>query len=106
MRQFELQPQDEIRVFLFREQVSTAAAGAINHAVLDAVTVSLFAEEPPAVETFAVEQRNKSSLLWRRNASRQKTGGQCRRESGKIFRARRFHQAMNSIAANETVEAS
>src|SRR5947208_4721297 len=41
MLQFEFQSQDEIRVFLFREQVSTSAAGAINHAVLDAITVSL-----------------------------------------------------------------
>ncbi len=61
--QLELKAQDEIIKFLFREQISTAAQGAIDDSVGDAVTRAVLAGEFPARQRFPIEQGNEPRVV-------------------------------------------
>jgi hypothetical protein len=55
--QFELEPENEVRVGLFGKQVPAAFLRTNDHAVARGVTGSDASDEPPAVERLAVKER-------------------------------------------------
>ena len=61
-RQPELEPQDEVRVFLFRQKIAAAFWGTDDFAVADQIAVTCFAQQRPALQGLPVKQRNESRL--------------------------------------------
>jgi len=60
--EFIIEPKDEVRELLFREQVSAAVASAVNHAIRNSVTSPAFAVQRPTLQTFPIKKGNESRL--------------------------------------------
>src|SRR5207302_6142687 len=70
--QFVLEPQNEVRKFLFCEQVSASTPGTKNHSIGHAITFALFAGKGPTIKTLAIEERDKSRFGLSKSANRDK----------------------------------
>ncbi len=67
---FEFEPKDEIGVFFFGQQIPSAVKRADEHVVFDQITGAVTTHQFPALETLAVEERDKTAFGFARGLSR------------------------------------
>ena len=70
--ELEFEAQDEIAVFLLRQQIPPASLGTVDDAVLNAITVSVFPDQLPTVQRMTVEQTRETGLCVGRETRKRK----------------------------------
>ena len=102
--QLELEAEDEVAVVALREEVAAPALGAIQHPVLHAVAAPLAAQQLPAVQGLAIEDRQEAGLAVQGGATREQHRAQCDGTQAKEEGAGREHDD-EDVIFNEWSEA-